>query len=284
MNVERLAYWIRERESIRLLKEAGHPRPWTSDPILQRYKFCNVHREDDAVTRWIDQHIRQPYAKNPNLWFMLCIARQINWPDTLQELMQCGGWPIFDFDPYAFLAVLRERRSRGDKVYTGAYMIQGDITSAPGLRDKPEYTALDVLKPLWEDQVKPHSGDTLAGYHAALMTSRGKGWGSFMAGQAVADIKYTVFLRDAADWRDWAAVGPGSSRGLNRIFGREVKPLVGQKQALEEMLIVREALGEVGEGLHLQDVQNCLCELDKMERVRLGEGRPRSLYPGEREC
>jgi hypothetical protein len=32
--------------------------------------------------------------------------------------------------------------------------------------------------------------------------------------------------------------------------------------------------------LHAQDVQNCLCEFDKYERVRLGEGKPRSTYPG----
>jgi hypothetical protein len=32
--------------------------------------------------------------------------------------------------------------------------------------------------------------------------------------------------------------------------------------------------------LHAQDLQNCLCEFDKYERVRLGEGRPRSNYPG----
>ena len=32
--------------------------------------------------------------------------------------------------------------------------------------------------------------------------------------------------------------------------------------------------------LHAQDLQNCLCEFDKYERVRLGEGRPKSTYPG----
>lgn len=32
--------------------------------------------------------------------------------------------------------------------------------------------------------------------------------------------------------------------------------------------------------LSAQDLQNCLCEFDKYERVRLGEGRPKQLYPG----
>jgi hypothetical protein len=32
--------------------------------------------------------------------------------------------------------------------------------------------------------------------------------------------------------------------------------------------------------LHAQDLQNCLCEFDKYERVRLGEGRPKAKYNG----
>ncbi len=34
------------------------------------------------------------------------------------------------------------------------------------------------------------------------------------------------------------------------------------------------------EPIHGQDCQNCLCEYDKMERVRLGEGRPRAKFRG----
>ena len=38
---EVLIYWIRERESIRLLKEGGKSKPYTSDEILRDYRFCN---------------------------------------------------------------------------------------------------------------------------------------------------------------------------------------------------------------------------------------------------
>ncbi len=30
--------------------------------------------------------------------------------------------------------------------------------------------------------------------------------------------------------------------------------------------------------LELRDIEHSLCEFDKYERVRLGEGRPRSMY------
>ena len=44
-------YWINERHQIYLRKQAD-PKgwPWTSDPILQEYRFCNVFRELDTVT------------------------------------------------------------------------------------------------------------------------------------------------------------------------------------------------------------------------------------------
>ena len=32
------------------------------------------------------------------------------------------------------------------------------------------------------------------------------------------------------------------------------------------------------DGLEMRDIEHCLCEYDKYERVRLGEGRPRAKY------
>ena len=99
VDYEPLWYWVREREKIRVRKEDQYvtTTPLTDDPILAAYRFCNVRREDDRVTRWIDEHVRVPFATHPHLWFMLCVARQINWPDSLQELIDCvapgRAWP-----------------------------------------------------------------------------------------------------------------------------------------------------------------------------------------------
>jgi hypothetical protein len=47
----RFVYFVGERETIRLRRESGQPRPWTDDPILAAWSFCNVRREDDRVSR-----------------------------------------------------------------------------------------------------------------------------------------------------------------------------------------------------------------------------------------
>jgi alpha-glutamyl/putrescinyl thymine pyrophosphorylase clade 1 len=46
INIEPAIYFITEREQIRRRREAGEPKPWTTDPILRDFSFCNVQREE----------------------------------------------------------------------------------------------------------------------------------------------------------------------------------------------------------------------------------------------
>jgi 5-hmdU DNA kinase-like protein len=281
--------WVREREAIRLRKEIGYPAPWTQDEILSTYRFCNVRREDDRVTVWIRQNIRERFAGHPYLWLMLCIARQINWPDTLAELIGSNAWPVDDsFNPAAMTAVLNGRKARGEKLYTGAYMISAPSTKGA---DKQAYIAETVLGALWRRResfrhlwiarVDGFGGDqtpNLQRVHAWITQSNG--WGQFMAYQAVVDMRFAAALLDTAgDLASWAAAGPGTLRGLNRVHGRPVDAALSQEKALREMrAIYRVVQGETGVDMDFSDVPNILCETDKYLRVKNGEGKPRALY------
>jgi hypothetical protein len=222
--------WIRERGRIRIRKERGDAPPWTDAQILQKYRFCCVRREDDRGTIWIRRNIREPYADHPMLWLMLCIARQINWLDTLEELIRRpGAWPIYDaFDPAEMTKVMNDRKARGEKIYTGAYMIP-----APALRgsDKQSHIAERVIGDLWRRRHEiSTSSDTwhsrsLQDVHQAIAKS--SGWGPFLAYQAVVDIRFTKLLELAPDRETWAAAGPGTIRGLNRLHGRPVDRWAG---------------------------------------------------------
>lgn len=268
--------WVRERERVRVLKDSGAPQPWTDDPVITTYRFCNVRREDDRGTVWIRENIRESYAEHPMLWLMLCIGRQINWPDTLAELI-ANAWPSEpEFEPRHLTHVLNERKARGDKVYTGAYMI-----SAPSKKgaDKQAYIAESVIGELWKrrERFAARSWARIADVHAWLMQV--DGWGNFMAYQACVDMRFTRILRDATDVASWAAAGPGTLRGLNRLHGRAVDHTLSQGQALREMrAIYAIAEAETGVAMDFSDVPNILCETDKYLRVKLGEGKPRALY------
>lgn len=268
----RFLYWIKERESIRLKKEAGQPKPWTEDPILRSYRFCNVRREDDKVTKWIAENWRDPHELDPDLWFAMVVARKINWPETLDEV----GYPV-PWSQDRFLRKMKQRKNRRQQLESGAYMITAGTGTEWVGKPKYEFLATQVFTPLWliRKQMRPTTRDTLQSFHARLVNN-GNTIASFIAGQVVADIKYVDPLRSASDWHTWAAIGPGSSRGLSRLYG-PTKKTWNEKEWLNK---VNELQSMIPIDLHAQDVQNCLCEFDKYERVLHGEGQPRSKYPG----
>lgn len=278
--------WIRERETIRTKKEELHlPAPWTADSILGAYRFCNVRREDDRVTRWVQDHVRAPFVDHPLLWLMICICRQINWPATLKELIETeGAWPSHvSFTPRRIGEVLNVRQKRGEKIYTGAYMIPAPGT--PG-SDKQVHIAEVVLGDLYRRAAEfGQSADwqerSLQATHALIRQS--SGWGPFLAYQAVVDMRFSErLLAQAPDASTWAAAGPGTLRGLNRLHSRDVDAPLTQEQALREMqAIYKIAVHETGVPMDFSDVPNVLCETDKYLRVQLGQGRPRAKYvPG----
>lgn len=316
-NYDPLFYWVREREAILQRqrrnadarddyqqkcalweKEQSTPsgipidppaRPvletLTQNPILAEWRFCNVRREDDRVTIWIKDNIRTPYADHPLLWLMLCIARQINWPGTLGQLMSEDGpyptaWPRGDGWHAADLRdAMEDIKSMGLKLYTGAYMI-----SAPAEKGtlKQQYIAFDVIGELYEDRqafiewfTYPHRN--LAKTHERL--SRYLGWGDFMSYQAIVDMRFTKLLDHAPDLESWCAAGPGTLRGLNRLHNRKLTFKPSQEQARMEIKAIWKVIRqETGVEMDFSDVPNCLCETDKYLRVQNGEGTPRARY------
>jgi len=276
MRTAELWAFIQERHNIYLRKKAGLPKPWTQDKILGSYRFCNVYRELDSVTIWITENWRFPHEDDPDLWFAMVVARLVNWPDTLESM----GWPV-PHDPQRFLDAIHEAKATGKKAFSGAYI----VSTNGHTMDKAEYLDKHVLQPLWEkrEYLRPRKDDLLQDFFNRL--SKFNGMGSFMAGQVIADAKYAGYLFNAPDWWVWAASGPGSRRGLNRVTSRPVdaswagsvwhKTLWELKEEIDPL--VRDAGWPE---LHAQDLQNCLCEFDKYERTRLGEGKPRSGYPG----
>lgn len=284
MRTADLCRFIVARDAVRVNKERGLAKPWTPDPILQSYRFCNVERERDTETKWIADNWRDTRTEHPDLWFAMMVARLFNWHETLEDI----GFPTEFNAAYVkqMRRALAKRIAVGAKVWTGAYMVS---TNGRAVDFKHDYVIECVLKPAWKvrSEIRPEPGDSLEVFFGRLMTL--EGMGSFMAGQVIADLKYAADtpLFHASDWSTWATPGPGSRRGLNRVMGNELRApwpkgtFLSTLQALR--LEVLKALPTMGfvRTLHAQDLQNCLCEFDKYERVRLGEGRPRARYNGQ---
>ena len=266
--LEMLKYWVQEREAIRVLKESHVRKPWSDDPIFQSFKFCNVRREDDRVTKWMKASWRhERYWDDPNFVPAIILARTINWPGTLEAL----GFP-HTWNPHLYLDIMDKLQASGNKVYTGAYM----ITAGPTGVRKNEWVLMNANSYFKNPPVIPK--ESIQKSWENIINAKYPCVGPFIAGQVIADLKQTKILAGADDWWTWAAVGPGSARGLNRLHGRPLVQSVSQTQGLKEMQHVR-ASAKL-EHLCLQDVQNCLCEYDKYARVFYRQGKPRSSYPG----
>lgn len=277
-NLKLLAYWITEREKVRLLKETSVPKPWSEDPIFQTVYFTNVNREHDKVTKWIrENYLWNPNSLEPDGEFELNIVltRLINWPATLKHVGH------FRMDEIEKLKELLEfLQSIGDKVFGNAY-----IVSTNGNRvGKAAYLAQNLLPAACEAitaGISQLRGPSLARAHAAVM--RANGLGSFLAAQVIADLKYTKGhpLCDAEDWGEWAAEGPGSLRGLKWLEHDQL-PFIPALLSLRRELIESKVLSDECEGwlVDLQNLQNCLCEFDKYCRVKNGTGRSKRRYNG----
>jgi hypothetical protein len=268
--------FVRKRWEIYVRREKKRqPAPWTKDPILRDYRFCNVHRENDRVTKWITSHWRAPRFDSDDVWFWMVQARMINRIEALQVLRPPSSrWNAIDF-----IERLHMHRMSGGKVFGAAYI----ISTGGREMDKVEYVARHVLAPLWFDrkQLRPQPGQTLQEY--ATLLQRYDGLGSFMTAQVVADIKYVPPLRSAKDWWTFAWSGPGSRRGLNRVLGRERKSPWKEDEwylALHHLWTTTKPLFSRARipPVHMQDLQNCLCEFDKYERARLNQGRPKQNF------
>lgn len=276
-NIRDLAYWITEREQMRLRKEAFNASPdwkhgWHNDPYMGLIRYCNVRREDDKVTRWLAQHWR---PQHNTLW-ELTLARMLNHIPTLELCLPLLQWK----DPLrAILGELKEERDTGTKIFTSAYT----ISTAGKSMDKLDYVVDWVVGTV-------QSRETASGFkprrlaEAAAWLEEIEGLGSFLAAQVVADAKNTHGnpLKPAPDWQTWCAPGPGSLRGLTALRGRTITPGQFHKEIKLAWEEVQGLLPANLRDLHMQDFQNCLCEFSKYSKALNGEGRPRNGYNARR--
>jgi hypothetical protein len=282
MNWEGLWNYIRERERVRLRKEGTEPWPWTEDRILQQFKFTNVKRIHDRTTQ-VFYNIYQENAKDTeqSALYNCALYRYFG----TAEWAGLVGWQ--HFHDGEFIRLMAETaKKRGLQIFTGAYVITNSGQTGPKYRVVEQYLAelwhnIDrIVKELnraflWED-----------GYHA-LHQLPGFGGSGFMAKEVLQDYLLWAPYRFHDD-ESFTPIGPGAMRGLGRVVSGDRNARFYFKEGLSLINQIRDTInplwgdafyGPAWDGpLTAHDIQFCLCEFDKYERVRLGQGRPRSIY------
>lgn len=256
----KLVEWIQKREMARTQGRSG-------DPNIDNWRYCNVKRQDDKVTKFIT-HWLEPWHDHPMLVPNILMARLFNNPETLQDIGYLEEW-----DPMRIRGAVLRREMEGLRVFNAAY-----IVSTNGHKmDKTDYLCEMVLPAVFDACYQIGAPDLETFWYELTSFN---GVGSFMGAQVIADAKFTPRWRNAPDWWKFVAPGPGSMRGMNRLRGLPANHQKYNPKAFSMYIQPVRSIIKSGTGLNLcaQDVQNCLCEFDKYMRLILGEGRPKQTY------
>lgn len=291
--------YARKRYQLMLDRTSGFPPPWTDDPILRDYRFCNVFREDDKTTKFIREHV--PH-KGYGLRYLgaLVIARWFNRIETIERLLPPDGTSppyfeqnlLFRWDPQhdgldAWESAVRERLAGVKPLVTGAYMIK-----TPAGMDKLSgllWCLRQFLPHAIHLQVHIDEETTLEGVWERLREF--PYLGDFMAYEIVTDLRHTL-MKTAPDINTWANPGPGCARGIDRLLGLPVGTLKRhQKVDREKMMgVMQNLLASSRNDKHwparwpkweMREVEHTLCEFDKYERALFGQGTPKQKYNGK---
>lgn len=118
--------WIFDRHRTKKMKDSGVPRPWTPNPILQEYKFCNVRREDDRESQYLIKNVSETDMSLENKFYNTIFMRMYNKWSTIVKLGGVRDWNIPpDIDHYNSIIESETESDPNYVWFTNAYNMGG---------------------------------------------------------------------------------------------------------------------------------------------------------------
>jgi hypothetical protein len=266
-------YWTfaSRRQAVFEARLSGKSWPWTSDPILQTYKFCNVFRAADRVSQYMIRDVA--YGQDPDTTprdrvFQISAFRTFSNIETWRGITaELGSPPRLDhLRSGAFEQALNRVKSQNGGLYTGAFILCAN--KAFGF-DEKHRNHVALFKHMFLDHAcaerilqAPSLEDVVALLQSFPLM------GPFMAYQTAIDINYS----DLVDFgeNDYTQAGPGALRGLRKAFldlgdysPADTILWMVDRQEEEFSRLSLSFRGLFGRPLHGIDCQGLFCELDK---------------------
>ena len=270
-------YFAYERQNIFLKKKEGLPAPWTNDPILQTYKFCNSYRVNDRVSQYLLKNVIYNGKKysDEDMIFRIILFKIFNKESTWEYLLEeLGDITLSNFSFEKYSKVLTELIESGIAIYNDAYI--SCANKVYGYAHKHD----NHLKLLETFFIKDKA-------HLEIISAKdmGEGFkvlnrypliGDFMAYQLITDINYS----EVVDFSEgsFTIAGPGAKRGINKCFKDKgdmsnediIKYMYdNQDKEFKRLGLNFERIGD--RPLQYIDCQNIFCELDKYCREKVPE-------------
>jgi hypothetical protein len=266
-------YFAAERQAAFLRRMAGQAGPWSEDPILQTYKFCNVFRAADRVSQFlIREVIYGPEAAPADQLFQIVLFRLFSRPETWSGLTEeLGHAPVIE-DLDRLTNALEAVRQRQGKLYTHAFILCAADAYGQGAK---YLNHVELLRHMFVadglDEKLLTAGSLREIYdllHSYPLI------GDFMAYQIAIDLNYSELINFSEN--DFTQPGPGAKRGLAKVFislgdfsPAETILWMVERQEEEFERLGLEFSGLFGRQIHAIDAQGLFCEVDKYTRVAL---------------
>lgn len=273
-------YWhfASERQQAFLRRLSGEACPWTDDPILAEFKFCNVFRAADRVSQFLIRNVayHEEECTDEDRIFQVVAFRTFSKIATWDALCaRLGHQPTLDdLATDRFAGALETVRANLGGLYTGAFILCATDAYGQGLKHR-NHVALfkdmfldnSLAKFILEAESLQEIYDLL--HKFPLM-------GDFMSYQIAIDLNYSALVNFDED--DFTQPGPGALRGIKKCFEStgdyspaEVIQWMVDRQEAEFDRLGLPFDGLFGRRLHAIDCQGLFCETDKYCRVALPE-------------
>ncbi len=267
-------YWrfAAERQSIFFKRLHGEQSPWTENPILQQYKFCNTYRASDRVSQYLIRNVIYKGTSLPEeVLFRILFFKLFNTIETWEWMeSQLGEITLREFSFKTYTDLLDKRARQGETIYTSAYM--SCATKAYGFDKKHENHIALLEDMLHKDNLPDKIASAQTFEEVFLLLKEYPLIGNFMAYQLATDINYS----EVTDFSEtsFTITGPGSERGIKKCFtdtggksGAYIIQWMQERQDQEFARLELEFQSLWGRPMQLIDCQGLFCETDKYSRV-----------------
>lgn len=303
--VKHLYDFVTERYKIHIRKDfLKQKAPWTNNPILSQYKFCNIRREHDRQSQYLIKNI----STNPCLSLEDKIVNSFylrawnNW-DTMKDLG--GPWTaksLYSSQMKEQVRSIYHQLASEDpdrKWWSSAYN-QGGTKQAWRYPDPNEKINKEDDIPLRVFHIGPwlkehntvekllNASDQKAAFEAIKEI---QGFADFLAYQIFVDLTYIEEFPFSEN--EFVVAGPGCKKGLNKLFD-DYNGLTHE----EALFWLADNIDEIFNEVHppfwagrlfvdlpqedrffsVMCLENCMCEFCKYIRTVEGNGRPRVKY------
>jgi hypothetical protein len=271
-------YFASERQQIFQRRLAGKPAPWTDDPILHEYKFCNVFRAADRVSQYMIRDVcyhTEPCDDEDRL-FQIVAFRTFSKPETWDTIITfLGRQPTLDdLASGQFTKAIKHATASQTAIYTGAFILCAN--DAYGHHKKYLNHVALFRHMFLSDRLgaKLLIAPSLQAIFELLRSY--PLIGNFMAYQIAIDLNYSSLVN--FDENDFTMPGPGALRGMQKVFTdlgdfkpAEVIQWMTEHQDDEFRRLKLPPATLFGRKLHAIDCQGLFCETDKYCREAVPE-------------